>query len=98
MQYFQKFSEELSKISGISSTPISLFVYSIIGIVIIDLLARGLIFLNKAFNKNSKRLYGFNKQVKVMKIVLTFLVLFLIWEKQIQSILREMNIEELMAC
>ncbi len=87
MQYFQKFSEELSKISGISSTPISLFVYSIIGIVIIDLLARGLIFLNKAFNKNSKRLYGFNKQVKVMKIVLTFLVLFLIWEKQIQSIL-----------
>ena len=60
MQYFQKFSEELSKISGISSTPISLFVYSIIGIVIIDLLARGLIFLNKAFNKNSKRLYGFN--------------------------------------
>ncbi len=87
MQYFQKFSEELSKISGISSTPISLFVYSIIGIVIIDLLARGLIFLNKAFNKNSKRLYGFNKQVKVMRIVLTFLVLFLIWEKQIQSIL-----------
>ena len=87
MQYFQKFSEELSKISGISSTPISLFVYSIIGIVIINLLARGLIFLNKAFNKNSKRLYGFNKQVKVMKIVLTFLVLFLIWEKQIQSIL-----------
>lgn len=87
MQYFQKFSEELSKISVISSTPISLFVYSIIGIVIIDLLARGLIFLNKAFNKNSKRLYGFNKQVKVMRIVLTFLVLFLIWEKQIQSIL-----------
>lgn len=87
MQYFQKFSEELSKISGISSTPISLFVYSIIGIVIINLLARGLIFLNKAFNKNSKRLYGFNKQVKVMRIVLTFLVLFLIWEKQIQSIL-----------
>lgn len=87
MQYFQKFSEELSKVSGISSTPISLFVYSILAIVILSLLEKGLLFLNMTFNKNSKKLYGFNKQVKVMRIILTFLVLFLIWEKQIQSIL-----------
>ena len=87
MQYFQKFSEELSKVSGISSTPISLFVYSILAIVILSLLEKGLLFLNMTFNKNSKTLYGFNKQVKVMRIILTFLVLFLIWEKQIQSIL-----------
>ena len=87
MQYFQKFSEELSKISGISSTPISLFVYSILAVVILSLLEKGLLFLNMTFNKNSKTLYGFNKQVKVMRIILTFLILFLIWEKQIQSIL-----------
>ena len=40
MQYFQKFSEELSKVSGISSTPISLFVYSILAIVILSLLEK----------------------------------------------------------
>lgn len=87
MKFFERFSKELSNMTGISSTPIELFVYSILGIVIIDLLARGLIFINNALNRNEKTIYKFNKQVKIVRIVITFIVLFLIWEEQIHSIL-----------
>ena len=87
MKFFERFSKELSNMTGISSTPIELFVYSIIGIIIIDLLARGLILINNTLNKNEKTIYKFNKQVRITKIVTTFIVLFLIWEEQIHSIL-----------
>ena len=87
MEYLKKFSENLSNITGISSSPILLIVYSITAIVVISLIARGLIFLNTQFNKNSKKLYIFNKKVRIFKIILTFVILFLIWEKQIQNVL-----------
>lgn len=87
MEYLKKFSENLSNITGISSSPILLIVYSITAIVVISLIARGLIFLNTQFNKNSKKLYIFNKEVRIFKIILTFVILFLIWEKQIQNVL-----------
>ena len=87
MEYLKKFSENLSNITGISSSPILLIVYSITAIIIISLITRGLVFLNTQFNKNSKKLYTFNKKVRIFKIILTFVILFLIWEKQIQNVL-----------
>ena len=63
MQYFEKFSKNLSNMTGISQTPIELFVYSIIAFIIIDLLYRGIIFLNNTLNRNGKKLYRINKKV-----------------------------------
>ncbi len=92
MQYFEKFSKNLSNITGISQTPIELFVYSIIAIIIIDLLYRGIIFLNNTLNRNGKKLYRINKKTRIVKFIITFVVLFLIWEKQIQSIITFLSI------
>ena len=92
MQYFEKFSKNLSNITGISQTPIELFVYSIIAIIIIDLLYRGIIFLNNTLNRNGKKLYRINKKTRIVKFIVTFIVLFLIWEKQIQSIITFLSI------
>ena len=92
MQYFEKFSKNLSNITGISQTPIELFVYSIIAFIIIDLLYRGIIFLNNALNRNGKKLYRINKKTRIVKFIVTFIVLFLIWEKQIQSIITFLSI------
>ena len=92
MQYFEKFSKNLSNITGISQTPIELFVYSIIAIIVIDLLYRGIIFLNNTLNRNGKKLYRINKKTRIVKFIVTFIVLFLIWEKQIQSIITFLSI------
>lgn len=87
MGYLEKFSTELSKLTGISSTPILLFVYTIIAIIIIDLLCRGLMFLNTNLNPSEKSLYKFNKNVKIFRIIVTTIIMFLIWEAQIKNII-----------
>ena len=92
MQYFEKFSKNLSEMTGISKTPIELFVYSIIAIIFIDLLYRGIIFLNNTLNKNGKKLYRINKKTRIIKFIIIFIVLFLIWEKQIQSIITFLSV------
>ena len=87
MNYLTKFCENLSKITGISSRPITLVVYTIFALIIIDLITKGLILANTQFNKNSKRLYTLNKKIKAFRIMLIFVSIIFIWEKQIQNML-----------
>ena len=86
MNYLTKFCENLSKITGISSKPITLVVYTIFALIIIDLITKGLILANTQF-KNSKRLYTLNKKIKAFRIMLIFVSIIFIWEKQIQNML-----------
>ena len=85
ISFLEKFSDSLSKLTGISSIPILLTVYTIFAIVVFDLLARGLMFLNVTFNKNDKYVYKFNKKLKIIRIIITTISIILIWDKQIQS-------------
>ena len=87
MDFFKNFSIALSKLTGISQEPILLFTYSVIAIVIISLMARGLIFLNIQFNKNERSLYLFNKKVNVVKIILEFLIIAFIWGDYIDNVI-----------
>ncbi|MGM9878485.1 MAG: mechanosensitive ion channel family protein [Bacilli bacterium] len=87
MNFFQNFSKILSDLTGISETPILLTTYSIIAIIIIDLLAKGITFLNTKLNKNDKNLYLFNKKTHIAKIIITIIVILFIWEEQIQNII-----------
>ena len=57
MEFLQNFSKILSELTGISQTPILLITYSVIAVIIIDLLAKGVTFLNTKLNKNDKNLY-----------------------------------------
>ena len=86
MNFLQDLSENLSKLTGINETPILLVIYSLIAIIIFDLLYRGITFLNTQFNKNEKNLYLFNKKSHIIKTILTIFTLFLIWENEIQNI------------
>ena len=54
MEFLQNFSKVLSNLTGISEIYILLVTYSIIAIIIIDLLAKGITFLNTNLNKNDK--------------------------------------------
>lgn len=87
MNFLQDLSHNLSELTGISETPILLIIYSIIVIIIMDLLYRGITFLNTQFNKNEKALYLFNKKAHIVKTILTILILLFIWENQIQNII-----------
>lgn len=85
LDFLEKFSVELSKITGISSIPILLTIHTIFAVVIIDLMARGLMFINIKLNPNEKITYKFNKKVKILRIIITTVAIILIWEKQIQN-------------
>ena len=87
MNFFKNFSIVLSELTGISQEPILLFTYSVIAIVVIGLMARGLIFLNTQFNKNERSLYLFNKKVNVVKIILEFLTVAFIWGDYIDNVI-----------
>ena len=87
MSFLEEFSKSLSNISGISDTPILLTIYSITAIIIISLTTRGIMFLNNNLNNDSKNTYLLNKKIRIAKIIITTIVLFLIWEKQIQSVI-----------
>lgn len=87
MNFLQDLSQNLSKLTGINETPILLIIYSVIAIIIIDLIYRGITFLNTQFNTNEKTLYIFNKKLHIIKTILTIFALFLIWENEIQNII-----------
>ena len=87
MLYLEKFAKNLSNMTGISSIPVLLTVYTITALILIGLITRGLLFLNSQFNKNNKRLYTINKKIKAFKIIITFIAMIFIWEKQIQSMM-----------
>lgn len=87
MNFLQEFSKILSELTGISKTPILLTTYSIIAIIIIDLLTRGITFLNTQLNKNERNLYLFNKKTRIAKFIITTLILLFIWEKQLGNII-----------
>lgn len=87
MNFLHSVSEILSNITGISETPIFLTIISIITIIIIDLITKGLILLNNQLNQNDRSLYSFNKKARIIKLILTVLILLLIWEEQIQNII-----------
>ena len=54
MDFLENFSKILSDLTGISQTPILLTTYSVIAIIIIDLLEKGITFLNTKLNKNDR--------------------------------------------
>lgn len=85
LSFLERFSKELSAISGISSTPILLTIHTIFAVIIIDLIARGLMFLNVRLNSNEKNTYKFNKKLKIIRIIFTTVVILLIWETQIKN-------------
>ena len=87
MDFLENFSKILSDLTGISQTPILLTTYSVIAIIIIDLLEKGITFLNTKLNKNDRNLYLFNKKTHIAKIIITIIVILFIWENQIQNII-----------
>ena len=87
MDFLKEFSKILSELSGISQTPILLTIYSILSIIIISLIARGIIFLNTELNKNEKSLFLFNKKINLIKVILEFLIIVFIWEEQIDNVI-----------
>lgn len=87
MSFFKDFSSTLAGITGISETPILLITYSVISIVVLELMSKGLIFLNTQFIKNERNLYVFNKRIKIVKLVLIVIALLFIWENEIKDII-----------
>lgn len=87
MDFLKDFSKALSELSGISPTPILLTTYTILSIIIISLIAKGIIFLNTELNRNEKSLYLFNKKINVIKTILQFLLIIFIWEEQIDNVI-----------
>lgn len=87
MNFLENFCKILSELTGINQTFITLTTYTIIMVTIIDLITRGITFLNTQLNKNEKTIYTINKKIKIIKIILTIFLLFIIWEKQIQNII-----------
>ena len=83
MEFLQEFSEIISNLIGISAGTVLLIIYSIIAIIIIDLIEKGIVFLNK----NEKVLYLFNKKMKVFKGIIIVLALLIIWGDQIKNII-----------
>lgn len=87
MKFLQEFSKILSNLTGINQVPILLTTYSIIAIIIIALIAKGISFLNTKLNKDERSLYILNKKIHIIKLITTTIILLFIWEKQIQSII-----------
>lgn len=87
MNFFETISKALSNLTGINYTLILLIFYSIITILIMDLLSALITHLNNKFNKNEKKRFLFNKKTHILKIVITILLLLFVWEKQIQNIM-----------
>lgn len=87
MKFLQEFSKSLAELTGINQTPILLITYSIIALIILDLITKGIIFLNNQLIKNERNLYIFNKKVKITKLIITTIVLLFIWEAQIKNII-----------
>ncbi len=85
MEFFKELSKTLAEMTGIAATPILLTIYSIIALVIIGLLAKGIMFLNTTFYRDEKKLYLFNKKLKIVKVIIEIIVLLLIWEEQIHD-------------
>ena len=67
MKFLENLSKTLSDMIGINDNTIFLIISSIIVIIIIDLISKGIIFLNTEFNKNERNLYLFNKKTKITK-------------------------------
>ena len=54
MNFLENFCKILSELTGINQTFITLTTYTIIMVTIIDLITRGITFLNTQLNKNEK--------------------------------------------
>lgn len=87
MNFLHELSKILSNITGINETPIYLIIITLLAILIIDLISRGIIFLNTELNKNERTLFLFNKKIKIIKLILTVIIILFIWEKQIENII-----------
>lgn len=87
MNFLENFCKILSELTGIKLTFITLSTYTIIAIIIIDLIARGISLLNTELNKNEKSIYTINKKIKIIKVLIIIFIIFIIWEEQIQNII-----------
>lgn len=87
MDFIKTFSKNLSELFGINAELILLITYTILTILIIGLIARGIIFLNTEFNKDAKKLYIFNKKISIAKVIIEFLIILFIWQEQISNII-----------
>ena len=87
MNIIENLSKILAKNLGINNYLVILTIYSIIAIIIINAIAKGIIFINTKINNGKENLYYFNKKMHIIKNILTTVVIIFIWEKQIHSIL-----------
>ena len=87
MKFLENLSKTLSDMIGINDNTIFLIISSIIVIIIIDLISKGIIFLNTEFNKNERNLYLFNKKTKITKFIILMIALLIIWEKKIPNLI-----------
>lgn len=87
MNFLEKLTKLLEKLTGISETLILLIIYSIIAILIINIISILVKTINNKLNKNEKKRFIFNKKTHIIKIIITILLLLFIWEKQIENIM-----------
>lgn len=87
MEFLKNFCKVLSELTGINETFITLTTYTVITFIIIELIARGMSFLNTQLNKNDRTIYTINKKIRIAKIIIEIFILFIIWEKQIENVI-----------
>lgn len=78
---------EISKITGFSTAPILLTIYTIVNIILIKLFYELLTHINKKIIKDEKNLYVFNKKLQVIKYIFYILAIIVIWKTQIKSVI-----------
>ena len=82
-----EYINNITNFLGIKDETLNLIIYSILAILIITLISKIAILINLKTNKNEKKLYTFNKKTKIIKLLLTIVVLLIIWEKQLTNII-----------
>lgn len=87
MHLLRDLSNFLAPITGISSNYILLFLYTIFTIIIIKIITKLLIAIYDKFSNNEKRIYNFNKKIKIAGTITIFIFLLLIWETHLQNII-----------
>jgi len=87
MNIFKIISNALSNITGINERYILLTIYSIIAYIIIKIIVKTSILLNKKLNKDDKKIYELNKRFRIIGTIITFFLIILIWEDSIKNII-----------
>lgn len=78
---------EIAALTGFAKTSILLSIYTIISILVIKIIYEIIIRVDKKIIKDEKHLYLFNKKLQVLKYILYFLAIILIFKTEIKSVM-----------